>query len=512
MKLVVRLFSVVTWIALNGAGAVAQEQGSSPAGLPPAGAASTYCNPLPIPNYPLGRFARDLEVGSPTRANDGLWLLGHKEQFRELADVSVLWHEGQWYMYPSVDMAWVSGDGGRSWQHHPLNVRDLGYAPTIVKHRGKFLLMGSGSEVHTADSPLGPFTPIGRIPTPRNLPGQTDPMLFSDDDGRLYFYWGCTPNDGIYGVELDPEDPTKLRGEATKLIAFEPDANPWQRVGDWNENPHNGWIEGSWMLKHNGVYYLTYCGAGTENATYAVGCVTGKSPLGPFTPQKNNPILRTTAGLVTGTSHGSFAEGPNGSLWAFYTLRAAVVHGFERRLGMDPAWIGDDGELHVAPASSLPMRLTNTSPGAEPTGWVPLNAHRQTGATSTAANLSTRLAVDNELRTWWEPDAGDEAPVLTSNFTTEGTVHAVRIAWHDVGLNTGAGAQPGPFRYKVEVQTARNTWVTLVDRSESDADLLIDYRECPPTAATAARLVIVGTPTGVTPGVAEFTVFGEAVR
>ena len=52
-----------------------------------------------------------------------------------------------------------------------------------------------------------------------------------------------------------------------------------------------------------------------------------------------------------------FVEGPHKSLWAFYTVRAAVVHGFERRLGMDPAYIGADGELHVNGASSLPQRL-----------------------------------------------------------------------------------------------------------------------------------------------------------
>ncbi len=503
--------AVLSILSLNSA-AVAQPQTRAAAPTSTSVAASTYCNPLSIPNFPIGRNARDLVVGSPTGANDGLWLLGHKEQFRELADVSVLWHEGKWYMYPSVDMAWVSGDGGLTWQHHPLNVRDLGYAPTIVKHRGKFLLMGSGSAVHTADSPLGPFTPLGRIPTPRNLPGQTDPMLYSDDDGRLFFYWGCTPNDGIYGVELDPEDPTKLRGGPQKLIAFQPDIFPWQRVGDWNENINNGWIEGSWMLKRNGTYYLTYCAAGTENGTYAVGCATSKSPLGPFEPQKNNPVLRTTTGLVTGASHGSFVEGPNGSLWAFYTLRAAVIHGFERRLGMDPAWIGDDGELHVSPASSLPMRLTGTEKGAEPAGWLPLNSNRQTRATSTAANLNTRLAVDNDLRTWWQPDADDQAPALTSNFTAEGTAHAVRIAWRDIGLNTRQGANPGPFRYKVELLTGPNTWTTVLDRSDSTEDLVVDYRECPPTKASAARLVIAGAPAGITPGVAEFTVFGEVTK
>src|ERR1017187_2310820 len=152
---------------------------SAPAGTPVRPAA-TYCNPLAIPDYPIGKRVRDIVPGTPVGATD-LWLQDHMEQFRELADVTVLWHEGKWYMYPSVDMAWVSSDGGISWQHHPLNIRDIGYAPTIVRHKGRFLLMASESEVYTSDSPLGPFKPIGKIPLPPSLPSQIDPMLFSDD-------------------------------------------------------------------------------------------------------------------------------------------------------------------------------------------------------------------------------------------------------------------------------------------------------------------------------------------
>ena len=264
------------------------------------------------------------------------------------------------------------------------------------------------------------------------------------------------------------------------------------------------------MLKRDGKYYLTYAAAGTENRTYAMGCAVGKSPLGPFVPQKNNPILRTTTGLVTGTAHGCVVEGPHKSLWAFYTVKAAVVHGFERRLGMDPAYIGEDGELHVNAASSLPQRLPTASKGAEPTGWLPLNAGPRTVGSSDAPNLSGRLAVDDDLRTWWQPAADDKTPTLTSNLTTPGAVvRAVRVVWRDVGLDTKKGAKAGAFRYKVEVRTAADTWTTVIDRSQSTDDLLIDYRECPATPGTAARLVIVGAPPGITPGVAEFTVFGE---
>ena len=65
------------------------------------------------------------------------------------------------------------------------------------------------------------------------------------------------------------------------------------------------------------------------------------------------------------------------------------------------------------------------------------------------------------------------------------------------------------LRKKVEVQTAANKWTMVIDRSQSTEDMLIDYRECPPTPGTMARLVILGAPPGITPGLAEFTVFGE---
>ena len=156
--------------------------------------------------------------------------------------------------------------------------------------------------------------------------------------------------------------------------------------------------------------------------------------------------------------------------------------------------------------------MAGTSQGAISAGWAPLNANRWTSATSAAGSLSSRLAVDNDLRTWWQPRADDVTPVLTSALVGGATVRAIRIVWRDIGLNTGKGISAGPFRYKVEVQSASGSWVTVLDRSHSTEDFLIDYRECPPTPGSAARLVILGAPKGITPGVAEFTVFGEVAK
>jgi hypothetical protein len=65
---------------------------------PEAPKPTTYCNPISLPNYPLGRRARDASVGAPVPKNYWLWLVDRQQQFRELADVSVQWHEGAWYL------------------------------------------------------------------------------------------------------------------------------------------------------------------------------------------------------------------------------------------------------------------------------------------------------------------------------------------------------------------------------------------------------------------------------
>jgi len=85
------------------------------------------------------------------------------------------------------------------------------------------------------------------------------------------------------------------------------------------------------------------------------------------------------------------------------------------------------------------------------------------------------------------------------------------VIWRDIGLNTKKGVLPGPFRYRVEAEIEPGKWTTILDRGDSAADLLVDYRECAPVSAKRARLVITGCPQGITPGVAGFTLFGETL-
>ncbi|MHB0938176.1 MAG: family 43 glycosylhydrolase [Armatimonadota bacterium] len=466
----------------------------------------TYCNPIPLPNYPRGRACRDKSEGWGWRNN------GRAVDFRETADPSVLFHDGKWYLYPSCGMAWVSEDFC-SWRHAPMNLDDVGYAPTIMEHKGTFYLTASGHPtLYRADNPLGPWEHAGTITDPDGepLPNFADPMYFADDDGRVYLYWGCG-GAGILGAEMDSDNPARALTPTQLLIAYNPD-HVWERYGPFNEDPSISWMEGAWMFKSGVTYYLTYTSPGTQFPTYGMGVYTSASPLGPFTYAPCNPFLIDTEGLVQGPGHGCLVRGPRDTVWVFYTCLVGYHHNFERRIGFDPAGFDADGNLYVKGASEWPQWAPGLLPNpaeSNDTGWLPLCVMKGTRASSEAPGRTTLYAVDNNIRTWWQPADGDDAPWLEVRFDASYTVHACRLVWAEPGLDYDNGAVPGPFKYRVEIKEKdEDAWQVVVDKTGNQTDLLIDYTAFPAREACSARLVITGWPRGIRPGVVDFQLFG----
>lgn len=459
---------------------------------------NTYCNPLMIENYPKGYEA---------------------PAHRSLADPSVLYYENKWYMYPSYRMAYVSGDFIH-WEHHAIEPSDIGYAPTVVRHREKIWLYGKNGFLYAADHPLGPFAQAGKITLADGtlLNATFDPMIFADDDDRVYIYYAVIDRSSgrtevsIRGIELDLNDLTRAIGEPKCLIRFD-NSHKWECYGERNQNTALSWIEGPWMVKANGRYYLTYSAPGTQYGTYAMGAYySDQGPLDGFVYQTNNPICNNRHGLIRGGGHGCICEGPNDTLWAFYTCPVKYAHMFERCVAMDPVAINENGELTV---------LTNTdspqwAPGEKRdpyyqngTGLSPLTYSEIASATSSAPGRDALYAFDESMLTWWQPTAEDTQKTLTVSLYGRYAVSAARVIWRDVGLDYEQGVLPGPFRYKIQVSDDRENWITVVDRSDSTKDYLFDYRVFDTVEATHARLVICGTPQGIEPGVISFTVFGK---
>ena len=112
--------------------------------------------------------------------------------------------------------------------------------------------------------------------------GGWDPAFFTDDDGKLYMYNGSSNRYPLYGIELNRKT-FKPIGTRKEMYLLEPDRYGWQRFGEYMDNTFlDPFIEGSWMTKHNGKYYLQYGAPGTEFSGYADGVILGIGLLGPI--------------------------------------------------------------------------------------------------------------------------------------------------------------------------------------------------------------------------------------
>ena len=459
-----------------------------------------YCNPIQQSNIPRafgGNMSADGFVNEPC-------------DFRDSADPEVLFHDGKWYMYPSQGQAYVSDDLTH-WTYQPIDIEiPLGYAPGVTKRNGKFYITSSPyykdgvPRIFEAPSPLGPFRFIG---TPVDMDGNVlkhylDPALFTDDDGRMFLYWGCAPEEGgIYGMEVDAEQPWKGISPVQTLIKFNGD-NYWERMGEYGEVVDFGWNEGVSMYKYDGRYYLQHSANGTVNRHYTIACYLGKSPLGPVEPPKA-PMILNPHGMVCGTGHGGMFPGPDGEPWVAYSCLIHRVHHFERRAGIDPVHFNADGTPYVN-VSSTPRFVEGGD-----MGLVPVSCFKIARASSALPGSGSFFAIDDCSHTFWAPHEDDAEPVLTVNLRNTFPVHSFRIIWAELNLDYDNGIVPEPIKYKVVLKDKNGAEQYTFDASCNEEELNVNFQclEKPVNAAFAELHILKNPQSRLHIGVTDFSVF-----
>jgi len=512
-----------------GTAALLCSQASAPKPAAPViGKSARYCNPLPIE-----ASSRD---GSPQGIN--------------LGDVTVVREANRYYLFATGGGAWVSSNLV-DWKYQAVEVRGgrVPVAPHVVKYRGAFYMSGNSAPLYKASDILGPYELVGPWKNEKGEPwtgvsngtpwtGAFDVDIFIDDDHKPYLYFPGRSTDGIYVAPLNPEDLTRFAAAPKRLFGFQPE-HRWERWGESNEYAHEAWIEGPWMFKRNGIYYLQYSGSGTQWLSYATGVYTARSPLGPFTYAPGNPVLRKTTGVVTGPGHGCVVQGPDGNWWQFYTIVLSNPPG-GRRLGMDPIGFDAKGNMFVRASETpqwAPGVVANPAKNGD-SGSIPLtinklrNMHQQGRFSSQMPGRDAAYAVDNSNGTWWEPAEDDAQPSLTIDLgsTTEFApeqlfaVDSSRIEF--VAGRGGFGAPGGrgaaaqkptgstAFRYKIEASRDSRTFTTILDKTGSGVTKYTEFDELPPTQCRYVRLTVTDWPHIVNSplGIMEFTVFGTAVE
>ncbi len=186
------------------------------------------------------------------------------------------------------------------------------WAPEVYYVNGKFYMYYSADEhicVATSNSPTGPF--IQDIKEPMLEDNAIDNHLFIDDNGTIYQYFvrfndgSGKPNDGnyIWVAELENDYQTIKRQTMNLCLSVDREwENVWPKV-----------VEGPFVVKHNGKYYMTYSANSYESQNYGIGYATADNPYGPWTKYEGNPILQKPGELV-GTGHHSLFKDKDGVL------------------------------------------------------------------------------------------------------------------------------------------------------------------------------------------------------
>ena len=178
--------------------------------------------------------------------------------YREAADPVGLFYQGNYYIFASKSEGyWVSPDFVHWRLVSPPNLPLAGWAPAVFEYKGAVYFMATGGgELYKSEHPeeAASWTEAGAVRT------DEDPDLFVDNDGRVYLYYGCHPGGPIRGVELDPRHQFAELGQPVELLRQDLPERGWENIpaDDLKKKKAKTYIEGAWMTRHNGRYYLQY--------------------------------------------------------------------------------------------------------------------------------------------------------------------------------------------------------------------------------------------------------------
>jgi hypothetical protein len=313
--------------------------------------------------------------------------------------------------------------------------------------------------------------------------GAWDPAFFVDDDKRIYLYHGSSNLYPMYGQEIDRKT-LQVIGERKDLISLHDDQHGWERFGEYQDNTFlKPFMEGAWMNKYKGTYYLQYGAPGTEFSGYGDGVYISKHPLGPFTYQAHNPFSFKPGGFTRGAGHGATFEDRYQNWWHVSTITMAVKNSFERRLGLWPTAFDADGILYTQTAYGDFPHFMPTSHVKNPkdlfTGWMILNYNKPVRVSSSLGAYATNLAVDEQMKTYWSAKSSQKGEWIESDLGAVSTVRALQINYADQDVDSSfLGKMQGIYhQYQIFSSLDGRKWRLLVDKSKNKTDVPHDYIE-----------------------------------
>lgn len=242
--------------------------------------------------------------------------------------------------YKSADLInWtpMTAEGLRNGYVSEDPVTRAAYAPEVYYFNGMFYMYtspgGNGHYILTSTSPEGPF-----VKATNNFGLSIDGSVLIDDDETMWFTYA-----DFQGIRM-----AKLTDMLTVDVASTPVLNGTS-IG--------GWTEGSYILKRDGIYYLTYTGNHVASDGYRIAYATadnvctsdGKVDRNAWTRGENNPMVLETETALKGLGHSSTVMGPDMDSYYLVYHMLNSSGGPNRSLGIDRLTFNGK-QMSVAPS------------------------------------------------------------------------------------------------------------------------------------------------------------------
>lgn len=434
----------------------------------------TYCNPInidygycPIPNFVTQGKHRATADPVITYFKGNYYLFATNQ-----------W--GYWHSKDMLDWKFVS----RKFLRPEHKVYDELCAPSLSFVNDTLLVVGS---THGKEFPIwmskNPTKDDWKELVHKSEAGAWDPQLFWDKEkDEVYEYYGSSNVYPLYGVKLNRKT-FQPEGEVIPLITLNEHEHGWERFGENNDNTFmQPFMEGAFMTKHKGTYYLQYGGPGTEFSGYGDGVYTSKNPLGPFEYQSHNPFSYKPGGYARGAGHGATFEDANDAYWHVSTIVINTKNNFERRLGIWPAGIDEDGIMYSNTAyGDYPTYLPaqQKEHGKESfSGWMLLNYNKPVSVSSSLGGFQANYAINEDIKTYWSAKTGNKGEWIISDLGEVSTINAVQINFADQDVTLmGKPETTTGHKYILSVSDNQKNWKVIADKSKSSKDVPHEYIE-----------------------------------
>jgi beta-xylosidase len=280
------------------------------------------------------------------------------------ADPEIHCFNGRYYIYPTTSRAFEeqttfecwSSDDLANWKNEGviLDFADIlwstqyaAWAPSVAERDGKYFLYfsagdGAGIGVAQSDSPAGPFREALGTPLISGYAFGAQPIdahCFVDDDGRAYLYYGghghCVVAPLVSTMRAVHRAPREI-------------------------TPTADYVEGPFMVKRRGRYYLMWSEGGWGDSSYRAAYGVGDSPLGPF--EYGGPILQNDEKVALSAGHHSVLELPGGDdewVVCYHRRPLGESNAHHRVVCLDRLVFRDDGGIQA-------VRLSNEGVAPHP--------------------------------------------------------------------------------------------------------------------------------------------------